>query len=358
MQSELKGKELKIKVQKDLTTYLTFSLPLCAILSDDRMYPWFYQHFVQLYTLTDENGNLWVDYLEERDFYKDIAEYKIYDYISLKQVENIIEFIKDKINHGYYVIIYLDEYYLPKKAGYMKFHFLHQLMVYGYDNESQRLKTVAFDRKQEFVSAEYEYSKIVKSYEEGKTYYELSPIWVLNETVELIRPKGENSPYEFNLGLFLEELKVYLLGQGEYSKLRPNNLETNGKQASFNFKVYDELIYHLNNLIQGNPTMDYRYVHLMMEHKIIMYYRLKYIISNYSSNDDLVMLIEEYSNLVKKMQVARNLFFKQVIAELSGIEVNFSKIFTKVLEIVRFAKDEECRILTSIYDLLKANFIQ
>jgi acyl carrier protein len=42
-----KGKKLKIKYQRDITTYLHRSIPLCAILSDERYYTWFYEHYIQ-----------------------------------------------------------------------------------------------------------------------------------------------------------------------------------------------------------------------------------------------------------------------------------------------------------------------
>lgn len=355
MHSQFQSRELKIKVQKDLRTYLTYALPLCAILCDDRLYHWFYQHFVQLYTLTDENGNLWVDYLEDRDFYKDVAEYRIYDYSSLSHLESIMEFVVDKINEGYYVIIFIDEYYLPGKSNYQINHYVHQLMIYAYDNQNQKLKTIAFDRNQEFISTEYEYAQFIQAYEEGKKYYESSGIWVRNETVEIIRPREITNIYPFNLELFLKELKTYLLGQGEYSKIRPNNLETNGTKASFNFCVHDELIIHLNNLIDGKDTMDYRYVHLLFEHKLIMYDRLKYIFSNFKTKDELVSLLEEYSRIVKETQIARDFFIKQVIMRLSGIvvsESHITNILLKVKRIICTVKEKEQKVLSDIYHLL------
>lgn len=351
----LSENQLKINIQKDLTTYLNYSLPLCAILTDDSLYPWFYQHFVQLYTLTGEDGNLWVDYLEHRDFFKDIAENKMYDYKSLLEEKDIVKFIINKINEGGYVIIYVDEYYLHKKASYMSKHFLHQLMVYGYSNQTETFMTVAFNEENDFTSDEYTYETLNQSYELGKKYYQSSPVWVLNETVEIIKLKQNINTYKFKLELFLEDLKLYLSGNGDYSMIRPNNLEANGRQASFNFKVYDELSFNINNLIQGKKTMDFRYMHLLFEHKSIMYKRLEYIASHFKASDTLMMLIKEYSKVEENALFARNLYIKyDALIELKSVnKSNINKLLLNIIDTISLIKEKELNILTNIYDELK-----
>ncbi len=349
---QLRDKELKIKVQKDLTTYLTYSLPLCAILSDDRAYPWFYQHFIQLYTLTDEMGNLWADYLEERDFYKDMAESVIYDYKALSNEKDILGFIINKINMGYYVIIFIDEYYLPRKPSYMSDHFMHQLMIYGYNNVTQIFKTIAFDENKEFRTDDYSYEQIEQAYHVGKNYYDSSPVWVLNETVEIIRLKDITKSYRFDMDLFLKDLNIYLSGQGEYSKIRPNNLKTNGSQASFNFKIFDELDLHLNDLIKGKYTMDFRYMHLLYEHKYVMLKRLEYIALSHKSKERLQFLLQQYKDwVVIRTLRARNLYIKHmVMKENDRYNSNYIiKTLLEIIDYIRLAKAKEKDILTNIY---------
>ena len=350
-------KELKVKVQKDVTTYLNYSLPLCAILSDSNLYAWFYEHFIQIYTLTDNDGNLWIDYLEDRNFYKNITEYEIYGCNELKSVESIINLVTNRINLQYYVIVYVDEYYLPGKESYRKSHFLHQLMIYGYDNENKTLKTIAFNKNKDFIETEYTYEQFVESYEEAKIYYDLSPVWVTNETLELIRIKAIDS-YEFNTQLFLKELKCYLSNQGDYSKIRQNNLIINGKKATFNYAIYDDLLFHLNNLIQGKITMDYRYMHLMFEHKDIMYKRLKYISSKYKVSDKLNELINEYlTEVTNSFELARNLFLKQMIVIRSTDNKSYAnEILLNIINIVKQNKINEQRILAHVHSVLESIF--
>ncbi len=359
MKYPLKSKELKIKVQKDLTTYLNYSLPLCAILSEDKYYPWFYQHFVQLYTLNDDEGNLWVDYLEDLDFFKDVADKHFYDYKSLIEVKDILNFIINNIDMDNYVIVFLDEYYLPHKLSYMKEHFLHQLMIYGYNEETQIFNTIAFNEDGEFKKDDYTFEQINQAYELGKNYYQTSPIWVLNETLEIIKLKETEDKYEFSLDLFLEELNTYLLGQGDYSKIRPNNLKTNGTIASFNFKVFDELIIHLNDLIQGKETMDYRYMHLLFEHKSIMHRRLEYIAGIHKPNNKLNLLLQDYKEeVVRRTLKARNLFFKQMIM-LESDDPNQSfvtKTLQSIIDIIQLTKEKEKSLLMDIYSEMKVVF--
>ncbi|HEX9061554.1 MAG TPA: HAD-IIIC family phosphatase, partial [Clostridia bacterium] len=49
-------KKLKINPQRKITTYLHRSLPLCAILAHEEYLPWFYQHYIQIFAVTYNNG--------------------------------------------------------------------------------------------------------------------------------------------------------------------------------------------------------------------------------------------------------------------------------------------------------------
>lgn len=340
-------KELKIKVQKNVTTYLTYSLPLCGILWNDQQYNWLYSHFFQLYTLTDTNGNFWVDYLEDRDFYKDIAEYAILDWESLKDESSITGYLEDNINTGYYVIIFLDEYYLPRNEKYQLKHSMHQLMIYGYNKAEQEFKAIAFDDRFNFTKLVYSYDQIRDAYEIGKSYYDISEPWVKKENVELIKPKFSND-LQFDCCRFLINLNDYLAGNGDVSQIRPINLQVFGNDASFNINIYDEII---RNYTLGGG--DFRFFYLLSEHKEMMYKRLTFIADRFNLGGDFRELIEQYYPIGRKFFIARNLYLKQFMKEMfDNDHSGRQEITAKVVDILKWGKNEESILLARIRKLL------
>lgn len=332
-------KELQIELQKNITTYLTFSLPLCAILANKENYSWLYEHFIQLYTLTDDNGKLWVDYLEDRDFYKDIADYNIIGADKMKNEDNIIEFIVNKINSEYYVIIFVDEYYLSNKNAYNKFHFVHQLMVYGYNNEECSLNTIAFDNNNKFNILKYTFTEFKQAYENGKNSYSDDQPWLKNETVEIIRPKAQNNSSLCNTKAILTNIKKYVSGKDEYSKIRPFNLEVFGDNASFNNEVLSQVEAHLKYWERNEVCIDYRYIHLIYEHKVLMFDRIQYISELYNLN--MEKIIKDYSVIKDESIILKNIFLKQELKE-----TNFKALYRPIKD--KDTINKLCNMLGSI----------
>lgn len=340
------AKELKIKVQKDVTSYLTYSLPLCGILADERRYHWFYNHFIQLFTLSGKGDSFWIDYLEDRDFYREVVEYAILDWESLKDEPDIVKFLKDKIDSGYYVVIILDEYYLPKNSNYQERHYLHQRMVYGYDNTKQEMKAIAFDDLENFTILAYNYETIRDAYEIGKSYYEVSELWVKKENVELVKPNFHEVSFDWKS--FLTDLNVYLSGNGDYSKIRPMDRLVFGDQASFNCNVYPEFIRHLNINAEN-----FRYMYLLAEHKGVMYKRLRFVAENFNLTGETGELIEQYYQVARKFIVARNLYIKQAMKAVFYNDQSSGQEMTgKIVDILQWGREEEQLILTKTSKIL------
>jgi hypothetical protein len=105
-------KEMKVKLQKDLTTYLNFSIPLCATLWDQSKLPWFYEHFNHVYCMTSRGGYFWVDYLEAADLFEDVLESTFLNADRAQDITDISGYLKEKIAEGFYVMIFADEYYI------------------------------------------------------------------------------------------------------------------------------------------------------------------------------------------------------------------------------------------------------
>ncbi|HEX3046859.1 MAG TPA: KR domain-containing protein, partial [Bacillota bacterium] len=256
-------KVLQIKLQNEITCYLSHALPLCVVLAHPKLIPWYYEHFVDIYSVTDENDFLKVDFLEFRAAYKEMM-YEVYlGYNLLKNESNIIQFIVDKIDLGYYVIIHADEYYLPVKALYHKEHYVHHSIIYGYHHGNKQLLAIGFNAEQIFTRITFDYDTFAEAYEQGKYHYQPSAPWAETNAVELLKLKDYQEEYPFDIKRFLGKLDGYLSGRGDDTVIFSYNWKPNQDKIAYGIKVYGQIINHLENFLEGRFTMDYRAIHLL-----------------------------------------------------------------------------------------------
>lgn len=354
MQFEIDEKEskvLRIKAHNVITTYLNHALPLCVILADQRLLPWYYQHYINIFSIVGDDGFLKVEFLEYRAPYKEVMHEVYLGYNLLKNEPDIIDFVIDKISAGYYVIIHADEYYLSAKSRYQKEHFVHHSIVYGYDNNAGKLLAIGFNAEDIFTKISFEYEQFREAYEEGKKYYRESAPWAENHAVELLKLKNYPQEYPFDLERFLNALDEYIFSRGDDSIIFTYMMKK--ENVKYGLDVYDEVMEHIGNILKGQFTIDYRMAHLLAEHKKGIHQRLEYICSKYSLPQEYVQKVTEYSLIVEQIESIRIKFLGM---NYSAGEINFEKlsnIIKETLAIIQSAKESEKRILSEISKRLR-----
>lgn len=378
MLHKTQGKKLKIKYQRDITTYLHRSIPLCAILSDERYYTWFYQHYIQLFFITYNNSFSRLEFLEPKNNFEDIFDEKYLTYAD--QQSDIIDFVEKSIDAGTYLTINLDEYYLPQKGSFNEHHYVHQSMVFGYDKAERKLMGLGFDTNMMFKELEFDYDDFAKAYESAKTNYKLTAPWAETEAIQLLTPKSTVGEYKFDLNKFMEEIYKYLDGSNldkfRIEKLIPLEEQQMCTGLIYGPQIHNAMVESLEKLgrdilhgldVQGMveqfkekmlgdimPAIDYRSIHLLYEHKKGLYDRLKYITGKYYTSAKLEDLLNKFNKLVEKMNTARLTFFdleKMLRFNFNPAEVNFEDLmasFQKVIETIRTAGNSEEELLREI----------
>ncbi|HEX9060582.1 MAG TPA: non-ribosomal peptide synthetase [Clostridia bacterium] len=354
----LEAKELPVEFQNDVTTFLHHALPLCAILADKKLIPWYYEHFTQIFAREDSKGYLNPDYLEDWGYYKFVTNNTVLGYELLSGIPNILDFVKNIINHGYYAIIHLDEFYIPDKKAYMDYHFVHQSLVYGYDNKKKIIKSIGFNKNHLFTGVDIQYDAFIKSFEEGKIHYMETARWAEAFALEIINIRAFDTEYPFDINVFLGCLNDYLTGTGKKSisyRLLLMDYVKRGETVKYGIEVQDIILAHLENLKNGKYTVDYRAIHLLAEQKKSMYKRLSYIMEKYEVPDKLKEQVSDYGKLVSKTNDIRIKFFTLTF---TGDREFYKPIpdrpmlddIIKTLEKIRV---EEKVLLGSIYEGLK-----
>ncbi|WP_031341896.1 non-ribosomal peptide synthetase [Ruminiclostridium papyrosolvens] len=364
VQSVNKAKEsnmLKIKAQRDITTYLHRSLPLCAILADEENYPWYYQHYLQIFSVKYSNGFCRAEFLEPKNNFSEIFDETYIPFSEMENNKSIIEFIVNKIDLGYYVTVYVDEYHLPEKASYNKSHFVHPSLIYGYDNKEKKLMSIGFDTDGIFRELTFDYNLFTEAYEDGKQHYKEFAPWAEMEALQLLKPKRLDKKYNFAEEKFISEIGCHLQSSGTNGS-RVNSLISQEELQSiseikFGMDVYDVVLEALQTLSPNMITIDYRTLHLLYEHKKCIYERLRYVSEN--RKVDISGLLEEYSDLIASLNTVRLKFYDLEHMFTTGIgldDVSQQELMEKVMamiDMIMAAKNQESDLLGNIYKIIQ-----
>ena len=78
---------------------------------------------------------------------------------------NFVEFVKNMIDHQWYVLGDFDEYYIRVKDAYKNCHFRHWAFIYGYDDLAETFFTIGYTRGgkyKKYVMSFDEYNNAIK----------------------------------------------------------------------------------------------------------------------------------------------------------------------------------------------------
>ncbi|WP_148265086.1 hypothetical protein [Clostridium sp. BNL1100] len=310
------NKELNVKLQKEITTYLNYSLPLCAILWDRKKENWAYEHFTQLYCMKDKSGYLWLDYLEELLFPQDVSNYIFIPSDDLKNVNDIIFFIKEKVSLGNCLMIFLDKYYISNSRNYLKKHDIFQAFIYGYDDVSNELLGIGFLDNNTFDYLRYSYSDVLEAYTSCRNEYESSPLWVRLYACVLIKVKNLGEEHKCNFTKIISDMKNYVSSIGCESDLRYEIKICRGTNATYGINVINEVIDHLKRLLDDTWTIDYRQIHLLYEHKRLMKKRIEFLGQIYGFKDEkFCKSLSIYTSIEKSFETAKAIYMKSILAQ-------------------------------------------
>jgi hypothetical protein len=351
------AKELILNLQREITIALHRCLPLQVILSDDRLQPWYYEHFVNIFSQIQGDGLLKLDYLEEWGNYRHLINEVSLSATFMAEQKDIIDFIINNINQGNYLNISVDEYFLPHKLRSERTHFIHHELVYGYDNHKRELKTIGFNDEKLIDILTFTYDEFRDAYEKGKEFYQESAPWTSHVAVQLLYSNGFDRPYPFRMKFFLDKLNSYLRSTKEKEIVYYWSLKD--ERVEYGFKVHDVVLEYLEKLLQGITLMDYRALHLLYEHKNGLAKRFAYIIKRYGITGKMIQLNDLYLNVVEHFKAIRLKFMdlenKFGFRALEPEEIEYAKgQLEPIIEMLKLGKEKEYPILMEIYEILNS----
>lgn len=237
---------------------------------------------------------------------------------------DLLLFNKEMINNGSYIIGQYNEFFIKGKKSYKKHNFDHDYIIFGYDDKEGVFKSAGYlkDGHYTLFNIEYEayYNSIIQNVRDplGIYYYQVNKEYLPEIKIEVIK----------------EELENYL-----YSRVDGQGTKT---RAYFGMRVWDKLIEYVMTI--GEKKLDYKFSRHCMEHRGIMYKRIKILYELGYLNDG--WLVEEYyQHVYLKTQTVHYLFMK----------FNLSRGFNdycKIINLMKSINEKEYKLISVLIQKL------
>lgn len=344
-----------LDVQYPTITSWQWHATLFSILGDDdNARRWIYSNYIQLrcYNINEiftGNDMLLADLMPGSSSLKQ-CPYLITSLMTKEQIESytssVIDFIIKTIDINGYVYGVFDEAKILCDVN-VDYKFPHELFIYGYNMEKEIFYVADFT-----FTDHYSYSTVsFKDVERGYSVISASDDHMFKDDYKGTRGlyvilKNTNTRYyDLDIELIKTTLHEYLESKDTKNHFRM--LRNRFNDTTFGVDVYDKVIETIDRqLHMEEPDFDIRALHIVYDHKVLMYDRIKYLMANdYIPMDQA--LLDEYLTVVDNALTARNLLVRISITD----EIDRADRFPKYLNA---AKETEIKVLTKVLEQLEA----
>ena len=114
--------------------------------------------------------------------------------------EDIVKYIREAVNDGWYVVTSANEYYLEGKMMSGIRYFRHDIMISDYDDAARTFKTIGYDASGHYRESEVSYNSM------NKAYYSLQNEWEFETSLFKINDRT----YDIDIDRIRYDLSQYL----------------------------------------------------------------------------------------------------------------------------------------------------
>lgn len=306
-------KSIPVYMQNEITTYVNYSMPLCVFLQTNKE-QWLLEHFSNIYFMIGKEDYVWIDYLEDLLFFKDVLEFTMIEASEMEKIEDIECFFSDMINKDYALMLFIDEFYVSETIYYNKEHKIKQILVHGYDRQKNEIYMLGFDKRNVFTKLVQNYKEVLYSYQICLRNRKEQPYWVDKYNVIILKDLTPEVVYKAKPNIVYSNMKKFFYSEGSTNDLRPEIRIERGEIANYGMQAQDKLINSFINQYAGKDVLDYRYIHLLAEHKKGMLKKIKFF-ADTKENPMLYSIYERYENIFNQYLILKNVFLKNVFID-------------------------------------------
>ena len=355
---------LPITVNIPTSSYFALSLQLGVILAHKETKEWYYENFINIYM--ERHNNIC---FTEMSFGMLCRYTTVFDYSVSKYEDTVHSNIVDRVRHELldeqnYAYLYVDEYYISCKKAYMNYHFHHQALIYGFDEDKQVFNAIAFDKSGHFAELEYRYDEVITGYEEA---FKCEP-GTKNDTFGVvffkIRP---DFSHKLNLAHMIHALSEYVSGcvPKNLHYVQHNMPQTAFRQdcnCVFGLNVIKRAAALFQAIYPGDYTfVDFRRVHFLYEHAAMLLERFRYIGEKFDLDSaEYEQLVEQYESISKQYQTIRLTVLKirqinRIVVQQRDMTNTYERINKELPERLLAVYHAEKQMVAQIVKYLSAN---
>lgn len=330
-------KELKI-IKPEITCFLHHTHLLIPIKGHANYYDWFFSNYIQLmlekeFLYKKVKGEHLLDFLN-LDFSYGIVnlcpliDYQIYDSALVRKHINRLDlFLKDSIDAGYYINIYLDDYYVADRRQFHTEHFIHDHLLFGYTDDS--FLSYGYKTNQHLGNTKIS----IKLIEEMFLYEDHYPINLFRE---------KKAKFSYDNEYVIHSIYDYLESQNTTDGIR--NYYLKKSNMVYGIEIYSYLYQYYDYVIKQQKDIDLRIISVLYDHKKCMYLRCIFLRDNMQIRN---LPVEEFEDLTKKVEICRNIQIRYNLNKDSAIIDLINKQ-------INYLKNKEIEAMTKLLKILKS----
>lgn len=298
-----KSKVLPINMKPE--TRLSFHLS--TVLSEDR-YPWFYEHFINIKVWGESKVYMdFVDNIIDESYRALYSERVCYTSKMIPNEEQLIHILTDIIDRKFYSYLWLDKFEIPDTVEYHNYHFVHPVLVYGYDDAERVLYILNFTWSKGSYLQKVSYEDIKKAFLLMNEQIENNFHMMGGDTVLISYKVNQNiGKQQFNIKCYLNELGNYIFSRSDsIAENYPDHYVT----CEYGLNGYKKLLYVCDHVSDG-LEIAFKSLFDLNLHKQYMYERLCYILDKYDISFKTAEHIKKYSRVVQIFETIQTLNMK------------------------------------------------
>lgn len=241
-----KGKNMEPKilplVVPPIRSYQYHAFQLSIVLNHQSSSEWFYNNYIQLRCYNKDQvakHGLCLDFIHLSPLYNPLLyTQKIY-FSFLQALKNdILEFLIEAINDNFYIITFIDEFYIPERSSYKVSHRIHDVLIHGYDIEKKIFYISGFNQNRIYTISQVSFDNMVLSFIYAERDDERRNTIYLHKIKEEVTRK-------LDLGSIICYLEDYLNGVNTTERHRLIKEPESSQMMEYGTNVYESILYYI-----------------------------------------------------------------------------------------------------------------
>lgn len=263
---------------------------------------WLFMNHIQLHT--ECSGDVF--YL---GFYEPIARQN-YPLVDMQKIRkdvieinemDVVQFLKNAIDEGYYAYMCVDSYYIEPYPLFQRLHFAHDMFVFGYNDANASFHIADFLKENRYYATQASYDQIREAF-----HSEYDDSYGFNG-IQLLKV-NDQAKYPFVIDWIILMLEDYAFGYSTANRFLTLG-DPHVESSVFGMDIYNELIQFIQQT--SNQYLVMRALHTLSDHKKLMRMRVEFLAAHrYITNPKR---IEAFAAIEKLALIIRNTYLKNIV---------------------------------------------